>query len=158
MYNQEDEIEQFFREQEGYSDNQEPTPEKAPDDGLPSIMRTLQEPPKEDPQPSAFPTGGFTPARFDEGAFPEEPSAEQNGFHNSGTARYDRLKEMEEELERDERTNRCGALSKKYMQLFLLLIGSVALNIISTILTNVASRDEDFYESATMIMNTFALS
>ena len=158
MFNQEDEIDQFFREQEGYSEKQDPTPEKEPDDGLPSIMRALKEPPKDDPQASAFPSGGFAPARFEEGAFPEEHSVEEKGFHDSGAARYDRLKEMEEQLERDERTSRCSVLSKKYMQMFLILIGGIALNAVSTILTNIASRNEDFYDGAKVFMIIVAVA
>ncbi|MBO4928452.1 MAG: hypothetical protein J5379_09430 [Clostridiales bacterium] len=76
MYNQEDEIEQFFREQEGFSEKKEPDPEPAQStyNGMPSIMRALDERPKDDFQPSAFPSGGFTAEQTEE----EEPSS---GIH-----------------------------------------------------------------------------
>lgn len=125
MYNQEDEIEQFFREKEGHS---------------------------------TVPSGGGTTPRFEEDAFPEEPSVEQKGFHDSGTARYDRLKEMEAELERNERTACCNDLAKKYMQMFMILIGGIALNIISTILSNISSRNYDFYDGARVFMIIIAIA
>lgn len=162
MYNQEDEIDLFFREQEGSSEKKEP--EQRPDDGLPSIMRALDERPKDDFQPAVFPTGGFKPAPIEEDTYPkeddffEESPVELGGFHNSATASYDRHKEMQEQLEREERNNRCTALSKKYMQLFMILIGGVALNFISTVLANIASGSITFHKAAGILMIVVAAS
>ena len=158
MYNQEDEIEQFFREQEGAGAFEKKEPDPDPNDGLPSIMRALDEQPKTDFQPSAFAPGGFTPSQDEEEMFPEEGSVEQRNFHNSGTARYDRHKEMEAELERNERISKCAVLSKKYMQMFLILMGGIGLNIALTVLSNIGSRFSDFYTQTRIIMIIIALA
>ncbi|MBR5976052.1 MAG: hypothetical protein IK020_12865 [Clostridiales bacterium] len=157
MYNQEDEIEMFFREQEGNIDKPEPEPENDPDDGLPSIMRALNEPPKYDSQPSAFPTGGFSPDESEEDTVPGFATIEHGGFHSSGTARYDRHKELQEQLEYNEKISRCTVLSKKYMQMFLILMAGIALNIASTVLTNIASNFPEFYTGARLFMIVIAI-
>ncbi|MBO4687978.1 MAG: hypothetical protein J5636_05645 [Clostridiales bacterium] len=156
MYNQEDEIEQFFREQEGAFKKKEP--EKDPTDGLPSIMRALDEQPKDSFQPSAFTSGVYSPDESAEDTFQTEKSFEQRSYHNSGTARFDRLKEMEAQLEHDERIARSGVLSKKYMQMFLILMAGIALNIASTVLTNIASNFPDFYSGARIFMIIIAVA
>ncbi|MBO4473903.1 MAG: hypothetical protein J5750_03210 [Clostridiales bacterium] len=158
MYNQEDEIEMFFREQEGNIEKTEPEPQDVPDDGLPSIMRALNERPKYDSQPSAFPSAGFAPVQNEEDSFALEESVEQRGYHNSGTARYDRLKEMEAQFEHDEKISRCSVLSKKYMQMFLILMAGIALQIASTILSSIASRFPDFYSGALVFMIIVAVA
>ena len=158
MYNQEDEIAQFFAEQDGAFEKKEP--EKESFDGLPSIMRALDEQPKaqETSRPSAFPTGGFAPAQFaPETQEVEEEAFEQRDFRDTSAARYDRLKALEAELEHNERVSTCSMLSKKYMQMFLILIGGVALNIISTILTRLAANDYELYVDMRVYMIIIAV-
>ncbi len=192
MYNQEDEIEQFFREQEGYSDKKEPDSglpsimkalderpddgmpsimkmaddrpddgvpsimrmaDNRPDDGVPSILKPLNNRPIDDVQPSAFSAGGFSTEELEEDVIPISSAVEpRGGFNDSRSTRYDRLREMEEQLEHEERLSRCSVFSKKYMQMFLILIGGVAANILLTIISNIASKNEDLIEGAAMIM------
>lgn len=161
MYNQEDEIEQFFRERDG--EVEKPSePEPTQDDpyaGLPSIMRSLQEQPKDDFQPSSFPLGGTASEPVEEDySFQQEPSFERRSFHNSGAARFDRLKEMEAQLEHDERISRSGVLAKKYMQMFLILMADVALNIASLSLASIGSRFPDFRTGAAAIIIIIAVA
>jgi len=160
MYNQEDEIEQFFRERDGEVEKT-PEPEQSPDPyaGMPSIMRALQEQPKDDFRPSAFSSDGAALDPSDEEpSFQTEPSFERRSYHNSGTARFDRLKEMEAQLEHDERISRCGVLAKKYMQMFLILMADVALNIANMSLTSIGSRFSDFRVGAAAIIIILAVA
>ena len=157
MYNQEDEIAQFFAEQDGAFTKKEP--EKDPNDGLPSIMRALNEPqPQMGAAPSMFPQNdiqqdeyeqdgfsqeSFKPAQFQPDAVQADEVAAYGARKDAGDIRYDRLKEMEAQLEHDERISRCSIYAKKYMQMFLALIGGVALNALLTLLTYLVSKDYD---------------
>ena len=206
MYNQEDEIEQFFREQEGYSDKKEPDDglpsilksldeqpngglppivnvpddrsdagmpsimkplnnrpnggmpsimrslDERPDDEMPSILKPLNNRPNDDFQPSAFSSDTFSIDELEEDVLPKSSAVDPKGFNDSRSARYDRLREMEEQLEHDERISRCSIFAKKYMQMFLILIGGVAANVLLLIIANIASKNEDLITGAATIM------
>ena len=182
MYNQEDEIEQFFREQDGYSDKKEPNDglpsimkslderpddgmqsimrslDERPDDGMPSIMRSVNARPNEGFQPSAISAESFSEEEMEEEILPVSSAVDPKGFNDSRSARYDRLREMEEQLEHDERISRCSVFSKKYMQMFLILIGGVAANILMTIIANIASRNDDLIIGAATILIAIAVA
>lgn len=176
MYNQEDEIEQFFAEQDGAFAKKEP--EKDPNDGLPSIMRALNEPhpqvgfppapfpqndlpqddlPQDEFEQEGFSQESFKPAQFEPGAMQAEENAGYASRKEAGDIRYDRLKEMEAQLEHDERISSCSIFAKKYMQMFLILIGGVVLSATLTLLSYLASKDYDIVVDLKVVTITVAV-
>ena len=137
-YNQEDEIADFFKEQDAALESE---PEESKDDGLPSIMKALDELPQASSQTVAFAADGM-----------QRRVTSPIGYHYSAEVRFDRKKESKEQFELEEKVSRCTVLSKKYKQMFLFLIGGAALSIISTILSSIASSNADFYKEMKVFM------
>lgn len=137
-YNQEDEIAEFFREQDAALESE---PEESKDDGLPSIMKALDELPQASSQTAAFAADGM-----------QRSVTAPIGYHYSSEVRFDRKKESKEQFEHAEKLSRCTVLSEKYKQMFLILIGGAALSIISTILSSIASSNADFYKETKVFM------
>ena len=77
-YNQEDEIADFFKEQDAALESE---PEESKDDGLPSIMKALDELPQASSQTVAFAADGM-----------QRRVTSPIGYHYSAEVRFDRKK------------------------------------------------------------------
>ena len=117
---QEDEIEQFFREKEGGLPKEAPKPV--------GIVPDQQAP--------------FHPVAFDQ--VPQETPRENFGGYSAGAQRRDYYEQLREEAEHIERQNNCREYSKRYMQMFIILIANVFFNIIGLILSRVGANDAQF--------------
>ena len=118
--NQEDEIEQFFREKEGGLPKEEPKPI--------GIVPDQQAP--------------FHPVAFNQ--VQQETPRESYGGYTAGEQRRDYYEQLREEAEHIERQNNCREYSKRYMQMFIILIANVFFNVIGLILSRVGANDEQF--------------
>jgi hypothetical protein len=118
---QEDEIEQFFREKEGGLPKDEPKPIGiVPDQQTPFHPRSFEDGPQQQIQP------------------------ETRMGYSGGEHRRDYYEQLREEAEHIERENNCREYSKRYMQMFIILIANVVCNLIGLILSRVGANDEQF--------------
>lgn len=119
---QEDEIDQFFREKEGGLPKEAPEPQGlvVPDQSMPFHPRSFEDGPQQQVMPESY-----------------------SGYSDS-SHRRDYYEQLREEAERIERENNCREYSKRYMQMFLILIANVVFNVIGLILSRVGANDEQF--------------